>query len=125
MGCLISAPAFARSIRLPKRSPVSNARSRSNPDNAKAYNYRGLALLGVGRIAEGLADCKAAFKRDPNYSRARSNYLLGLNYSPDVSGVGASVRACRLCPVVAPSRREELPEYPRPGAQAADRLCLA
>ncbi len=56
------------------------------PDNPKGYNYRGLALLEVGRIEEGLADCRTAFKRDPNYGRARSNYLLGLNYSPDITG---------------------------------------
>lgn len=56
------------------------------PGNPKGYNYRGLALLEVGRVEEGVADCRTAFKRDPNYGRARSNYLFGLNYSPEVSG---------------------------------------
>jgi predicted O-linked N-acetylglucosamine transferase (SPINDLY family) len=56
------------------------------PESPKGRNYRGLALLEVGRIEEGLADCRAAFKRDPNYGRARSNYLFGLNYKPDVKG---------------------------------------
>jgi protein O-GlcNAc transferase len=56
------------------------------PDNPKGYNYRGLALLEVGRVEEGIADCRAAFKRDSSYARARSNYLFGLNYSPEITG---------------------------------------
>jgi predicted O-linked N-acetylglucosamine transferase (SPINDLY family) len=56
------------------------------PENPKGYNYRGLTRLEVGKVEEGLADCRAAFKRDPNYARARSNYLFGLNYRPGIGG---------------------------------------
>jgi protein O-GlcNAc transferase len=56
------------------------------PGNPKGHNYRGLTLLEVGRVEEGLADCRTAFKRDPNYGRARSNYLFGLNYRSGIGG---------------------------------------
>lgn len=57
------------------------------PDNKKGHNYRGLTLLEVGQVDEGLAECRTAFQLYPNYERARSNYLFGLNYRPDITGV--------------------------------------
>jgi predicted O-linked N-acetylglucosamine transferase (SPINDLY family) len=56
------------------------------PDGKKGYNYRGLTLLEVGRVDEGLASLQKALELDPLYTRARSNYLFGLNYRTGISG---------------------------------------
>jgi protein O-GlcNAc transferase len=55
------------------------------PDSKKGHNYRGLTLLEVGRIDEGLAALRRALEIDPRYTRARSNYLFGLNYDPQMT----------------------------------------
>jgi len=54
--------------------------------NKKAHAYRGLTLLEVGRIEDGLAALQQSLAIDPDYARARSNYLFGLNYRSGVSG---------------------------------------
>lgn len=56
------------------------------PENKKGHNYRGLTLLEVGRVEEGLAALRRALQLDPAYTRARSNYLFGLNYDPKLTG---------------------------------------
>lgn len=56
------------------------------PDNPRGHNYRGLTLLETGAIEEGLARCREAFRRDPHYMRAQSNYLFGLNYRAEITG---------------------------------------
>lgn len=56
------------------------------PGSATAFNTRGLCRLELGLIEEGLDDFQAATRLKPDFARARSNYLFGLNYRPDMSG---------------------------------------
>ncbi len=56
------------------------------PENPRCHNYRGLTLIETGVIEDGLAQCRKAFRLDPNYMRAQSNYLFGLNYRAEITG---------------------------------------
>jgi tetratricopeptide (TPR) repeat protein len=49
-----------------------------DPNNAKAYNNLGGALVLEGRVAEGMAQLQKAMEIDPDYSEPQSNFAIGL-----------------------------------------------
>lgn len=67
-------------------------------NNASGHNNRGLTLLEMGRVEEGLAECRHAVALKPNFTRAHSNYLFGLNYRAEISGAELLDEHCRFAP---------------------------
>ncbi len=55
------------------------------PGHASAHNNRGLTLVEMGRVREGLASIKTAMGLKENFFRAHSNLLLSSNYLPDIT----------------------------------------
>src|ERR1700712_5811005 len=49
---------------------------RNNPNDAQAYNARGLLLAQGGKSEEALADLNRAIGLDPNYAHAYANRAL-------------------------------------------------
>ena len=49
---------------------------RANPNDAQAYNARGLLLAQGGKSEEALADLNKAISLDPNYGHAYANRAL-------------------------------------------------
>ncbi len=57
----------------------------TDPRSAKAYESLGNVLMYQGRIEAALAAYEQSVQLDPKNSEAHSNYLLALQYNPDVS----------------------------------------
>lgn len=55
------------------------------PDSADAQNNLGNAFLVGGQVQRALDDFQAALRLDANYAPAISNYLLALNYDPEIT----------------------------------------
>ncbi len=58
---------------------------RLRPDYAAAHNNLGEIHKAGGRLREALACYRAALAHQPGLAQARSNYLMTLNYDPDIT----------------------------------------
>ena len=76
---------------------------RSNPNDAQAYNARGLLLAQGGKSEEALADLNKAISLDPNYGHAYANRALVYRHSKRLDQALADYnRAMRSMPIMPP-----------------------
>ncbi len=74
------------------RLPLYDRAIKDDPNNPFMYRTRSERLLGVGRIAEAVADATRALQLDPNSPAVQDNYFSALAYSGQTDAAFVQLR---------------------------------